>query len=247
MPYENSWADEKELADYVPSLDPSHRLPSSRVLVARSVETQELALLKLVVKASAKLDWHRSRLIESSLLRAASIRSTHISLTNYIEHRWTRHGLVVVSEYLDDAAQLSKARTLDVERLMRIWIGLLDGVAHIHQQRSVHGDITSANIVLVDSLNQGFLVDYDLAEPIKNVSRSRYDGKLTATKLEKLQRADADQLRNVVIASLKQTQRYSISPAIAAMAMRRIRKSAREHTSNEKISRLKEALQFLSA
>src|SRR6476660_6832804 len=110
MPYENSWADENELADYVPSLDPSHRLPSNRVLVARSVETRELALLKLVVTASVKLDRHRSTLIESSLLRAAAIRSTHISLTNYIEHRWTRHGLVVVSEYLGDTAQLRKAR-----------------------------------------------------------------------------------------------------------------------------------------
>src|SRR5262252_7989233 len=180
MPYERSWANENELADYVPSLDPSHSLPSSRVLVARSVETQELALLKLVVKASVKLDRHHRTLIESSLLRAASIRSAHISLTNYIEHRWTRHGLVVVSEYLDDAAQLRKARMPDIERLARIWIGLVEGVAHIHQQRSVHGDIRSANIV-VNSLNQGFIVDYDLAEPIKDLSHSHFDGVLTAT------------------------------------------------------------------
>jgi tRNA A-37 threonylcarbamoyl transferase component Bud32 len=245
MPYENRWAEENELADYVPSLDPSHRLPSSRVLVAKSVETQELTLLKLVVNASVKLDRHRSALIESSLLRAAAIRSTHISLTNYIEHRWTRHGLVVVSEYLGDAAQLRKARTPDVERLVQIWVGLVDGVAHIHQQRSAHGDITSANIVL-NSLNQGFLVDYDLAEPIKDVSHSRYDGALTAAKLEKRQCADAAQLRNVVIASLRRAQRYSISPAITSTVIRHIRKSGSEHTSNEKISRLQEALQFLA-
>jgi len=245
MPYERSWANENELADYVPSLDPSHSLPSSRVLVARSVETQELALLKLVVKASVKLDRHHRTLIESSLLRAASIRSAHISLTNYIEHRWTRHGLVVVSEYLDDAAQLRKARMPDIERLARIWIGLVEGVAHIHQQRSVHGDIRSANIV-VNSLNQGFIVDYDLAEPIKDLSHSHFDGVLTATKLEKLQRADANKLRNVVISSLQRAQCYSISPAIAATAIRRIRKSGREHASNEKISRLQDALQFLS-
>ena len=78
-----------------------------------------------------------------------------------------------MSERLPGRPACAVAPLLRLNRLLIAAMQVLDGIAHIHDNDSCHGDVSSEN-VLMTADGDGYLIDYDLADPAPALRRTRY-------------------------------------------------------------------------
>lgn len=164
------WANDPELAEW-PIVGGRSGWFSPRSLLARSISNGELVVLRYL-GGSAALESPATREdAEASLTRAAAIRAGHPGFAKLIAWRWTRSGLVTVNEYLSEAVSLKQLESLSAAEFVELAVGLCDALAYLHSLRSYHGDLHDGNIMVLGR-RRGFLIDYDLADPVAGFTRS---------------------------------------------------------------------------
>lgn len=77
----------------------------------------------------------------------------------------------------------NKESQISEPQKIRMALGIAKGLAHLHQNRIVHGDIKSYNILLDEALNTK-IADFGLAKEKIETSRATITGKTTSSKLQ---------------------------------------------------------------
>jgi serine/threonine protein kinase len=198
-----TWVYQSELTEFQVLLSPQLQIPSKRVVLVNHKPSKRIMLLKILSNLKNSKNASSFSAIENSLQRAGFIRSRHPAFTQLIDYMWTSSGLVTVNEYIPDTQCLEQVGSISLQRLTSLLIHLLDAVMHIHDNSSFHGDISLSNVI-INNLDDLYLVDYDFADPLPDFARTTYRIKRENwNEINIMQSADYDALKRITISTLK--------------------------------------------
>jgi serine/threonine protein kinase len=153
---------------------------SARVVLA--TDREQALILKLIGGGAGGWAHERAAEILGSIRRAAEIRQSHSALTNLLDVCWVPgYGYVTINEYIPGRPSAVAVTGLPLNRIAIVAIVVLDALAHIHRYDSCHGDVCGENVIITTS-GDGYLLDFDLADPLPALRRTRYPRALLGTR-----------------------------------------------------------------
>ncbi|MGC1247002.1 MAG: serine/threonine-protein kinase, partial [Spirulinaceae cyanobacterium] len=137
-----------------------------RTLLAKDLQTQELVAIKILT-FNADLQWQDLKLFEREAEALQSL--SHPAIPRYLDYfefqtRKTK-GFALVQSYIPAkslAEWVEERRIFNEEKIQQLATSLLEILIYLHQQSPpvIHRDIKPSNILLGDSIEEVYLVDF---------------------------------------------------------------------------------------